>query len=95
MFIITVKYLVSVDVVDQYLVEHRKFLDTLYAQNLLIASGPQNPRSNGGIIIALYKDRQAVEEMTKQDPFYINNVASYSIVEFDPVKHHSQIANLI
>ena len=95
MFIITVKYLVDLDVVDQYLIEHRQFLDTLYAQNLLIASGPQNPRVNGGVIISLHKDRRDVDNMIEADPFYIHKVASYSIMEFNPVKHHTTIADLI
>ena len=95
MFVITVKYLVGLDVIDQYITEHREFLDTLYAQNILLASGPQNPRIDGGIIIALSTDKSVVEQFIKQDPFYINEVASYSIVEFNPVKHHQKISTLL
>lgn len=55
MFIVELTYLASIEQIDQYLTEHRIFLDKGYANNYFIASGPLNPRT-GGIIISQLTD---------------------------------------
>lgn len=94
MFIVDLKYKVNLDVVDKYVVEHRHWLDTLYAENKLLCSGPKNPR-DGGIIIALTKDLAELQAILASDPFQINSVADYEITEFNPNKSHPVIKNLI
>lgn len=94
MYIIHVTYKKSLDIVDQYLVEHRLFLDEGYKKNYFIASGPKNPRT-GGVIISSLEDRAQLDEIMKRDPFYINGVAEYEYVEFTPVKYHPDFACFI
>ncbi len=48
-----------------------------------IASGPQSPRV-GGVIMIKGESRAAVEAIIAQDPFNINGVADYQIIEFTP-----------
>lgn len=91
MFVIMLKYIKPIEIVDQYLVEHRAYLDECYQKNGLIASGPQIPRS-GGIMLSQLKDRPQLEALLHQDPFWINEVAEYTIIEFDPVKYHKHFA---
>jgi uncharacterized protein YciI len=88
MFIITVKYLCPIEQIEVHLAAHRAFLDRYYENGMLICSGPQNPRT-GGIIVSNAPNRALVEQMITEDPFYLNKVAEYSIVEFAPVKYAS------
>ena len=93
MFIIEITYTKDIAVIDAHLVEHRAWLDTQYQVGALLCSGPKNPR-DGGIVIALLKDKSDVENLIKQDPFYKHQIAEYSITEFTPVKWHTAIADL-
>jgi uncharacterized protein YciI len=86
MFIIIVKYLSPIEVIDELLISHRAFLDKYYENGMLICSGPQNPRT-GGIILSKAPNIEAIEKMISEDPFYINKAADYEIIEFNPVKH--------
>lgn len=94
MFVIDLKYKANLEIIDQYLAEHRSWLDSKYQAGLLLCSGPKNPR-DGGFIIAFGHDRADIEELIKEDPFYINNVVEYSITEFNPVKFHDSIKDLV
>ena len=94
MFIIQLNYKKSIDIVDQYLAEHRLFLDECYKKNYFIASGPKNPRT-GGIIISMLKDRNQLDEILKHDPFYIHELADYEYIEFTPIKYHPDYARYI
>jgi uncharacterized protein YciI len=94
MFIILLDYLVPLEIVNQYLSAHRAYLDEAYQNNLLIASGPKNPR-NGGVLLSQLKNRAPLEAWLAKDPFQINGIATYTIIEFNPVKHHPAFANFI
>ncbi len=74
-------YLEPLEVVDQYLHDHRIFLKSLYEQGITICSGPQIPRT-GGFILMKASKAEALE-IIKQDPYVIHGVAEYSIIEFD------------
>lgn len=85
MFIVTLKYIKPLSEVEKFLDAHRSFLGKYYESNDLVCSGPKNPR-DGGIIIARTKDRSALEKILTEDPFQINQIATYEIIEFTPVK---------
>jgi uncharacterized protein YciI len=87
MFLIKVTYKKELKIVDSYLLAHREFLQQEYDNNRLIVSGPLIPRT-GGIILSQLKNRDEVESLIKQDPFYTQGIADYEIFEFDPVKYH-------
>lgn len=94
MFVIELGYKVSIDIIDKYLVSHRDWLQKQYNDGKLLCSGPKNPR-DGGFIIALGNDRTTVENMMLEDPFTINKISEYKIMEFDPVKFHHNIKDLV
>ena len=94
MFLIMLNYKKPIEIVEQYLAEHRSYLDQCYAQNRLIVSGPRNPRT-GGVIISQLNDRSMVEQMVQNDPFYIHGVADFEVIEFVPVKYHSEFAKFV
>ena len=94
MFLIDIKYTVDMDIINQHVMEHRTWLDEKYKEGLLLCSGPKEPRT-GGIIIALCNESSQVKNLVKEDPYYKNNVAEYTITEFLPNKYHTQIKDLV
>lgn len=93
-FVIVITYQKPLAEVDKYLAAHRDFLSGGYEKNYFICSGPQNPRS-GGVIISQLNDRKQLENFLKDDPFLINQIASYQIIEFTPVKYHADFSEFI
>ena len=83
MFIAILTYKKPLSEVDKYLQAHRDYLVEHYAAGDFIASGPQNPRI-GGVIMIKAADREAVSTIISQDPININGIADYQIVEFTP-----------
>lgn len=93
-FIIKLTYKKPLEIVDQYLAEHRIFLDQGYDKNYLIASGPQNPRI-GGLMISQLNDIQILKKFLESDPYFINQIADYEFIEFIPVKFHPDFSKFI
>ncbi len=73
---------------------HIEFLDKYYAEKKFIFSGRKNPRT-GGIILARNVDRETLQEIIKQDPFYENEIADYEITEVIPTKYDEDFAVFI
>lgn len=94
MFIIKLTYKTPISEVDKYTQAHREFLDYHYKQGLLIASGPMKPKT-GGIIIAASTDKQQLEAVFQNDPFYLAEIADYEFIEFTPLKHRDELKELI
>lgn len=85
MFVAILTYKKPLEEVDRLLQAHRDFLDVHYKAGNLITSGPRTPRV-GGVIMLKAENRAAVDSILSQDPFYINKIADYQIVEFTPTK---------
>ena len=83
MFIAILTYKKPLEEVDHFLQAHRDYLAEHYAAGDFIASGPQAPRI-GGVIMIKADNRAAVDSIIAQDPFNINGIADYQIVEFTP-----------
>ena len=83
MFIAILTYKKPLEEVDRHLQAHRDYLAEHYAAGDFIASGPQTPRI-GGVIMITADNRAAVDSIIAQDPFKINGIADYQIVEFTP-----------
>ena len=83
MFIAILTYKKPIEDVDCFLQAHRNYLAEHYAAGNFIASGPQTPRI-GGVIMIKADNREAVDSIIVQDPFHINDIANYQIVEFTP-----------
>lgn len=87
MFIVLINYIKPFEIVEQYIAAHRAFLDEGYKNNCFVASGPQVPRT-GGVIISQLKDRALLESILQNDPYQLQQIADYQIIEFNPVKYH-------
>lgn len=91
MFIAILTYKKPLEEVDRFLQAHREYLAKHYAVGDFIASGPQNPRI-GGVIMMKAANRAAVDSIISQDPFNINGIADYQIVEFTPTMFSNNVS---
>jgi uncharacterized protein YciI len=94
MFVVLLNYKVKIEAVDEYIIPHRLYLDDLYSKGILIASGPQNPRT-GGVLLTKNISKDHLWEFLKADPFYTEGIAKYTLIEFDPIKHNPLISSLL
>jgi uncharacterized protein YciI len=60
---------------------HMAFLNKHYAAGTFVVSGRKIPR-DGGIIIAVGKDRAQIEAVMKEDPFVARRLADFRVIEF-------------
>ncbi len=83
MFIAILTYKKPLEEVDRFLQAHREYLALHYASGDFITSGPQTPRV-GGVIMIKADSRESIDTILAGDPFHINGIADYQIVEFTP-----------
>ncbi|MBZ9626276.1 YciI family protein [Clostridium sp. FP2] len=86
MFILSLNYIKPLEEVDREIKAHIQYLEKYYSLQKFICSGRKNPRS-GGIILCNAKNMEEVKTIISEDPFYINKIAEYEIVEFLPTKY--------
>lgn len=86
MFILILKYVKPIEDVEKALPSHINYLEKYYKSKKFICSGRLNPRT-GGIILCNSKKIHEVHEIVKEDPFYKENIAEYTIIEFSPTKY--------
>lgn len=84
-FVIESTYLVPLERLDTLLAAHRAHLSPAFERGLLLASGPQEPRT-GGMILARARDRAEIDALLAADPFQRAGFSRYRVVEFVPVK---------
>ncbi len=94
LFCILVTYTKPIGEIEQILGEHRAYLQKGYDAGVLLVSGPQNPKV-GGCIIGRFVDKDHAEAFTHNDPYYLNNAATYEIIEFSPVLHSPLIKTFV
>lgn len=94
MFIAILIYNKPLEEADCFLQAHREYLAKHYVAGDFIASGPQTPRV-GGVIMIKADNREAVDAIIIKDPFHINGIADYQIVEFIPTMFCDDILKTI
>ena len=81
MFVIELTYKVDLAVIDAHMTAHVRFLKKYYASGNFLVSGRKIPR-DGGIIVAVGKSRQEIENIIKEDPFCARGLADFRIIQF-------------
>jgi uncharacterized protein YciI len=81
MFVIELNYKVDLAQIDAHMTAHVRFLKKHYAAGNFLVSGRKIPR-DGGIILAVGKSRDEIEEIIKEDPFHAHGLADFRIIEF-------------
>src|SRR6266850_6600190 len=94
MFIIDLNYIVPLDQLDLRMAAHVQFLQAYYKKNVFVASGRKVPRT-GGIILALAKSKEDVEQIIREDPFYKHKLAEFTITEFLTSQSHPALKTLL
>ncbi len=81
MFIIELTYNADLAQIDAHMKAHVAFLKKHYASGHFLVSGRKIPR-DGGIILAVGKNRQEIEAIAAQDPFYTHGLVDFRVIEF-------------
>ena len=85
MYIILLNYIKPVIEVDAVIPAHIEYLDRYYQLDKFILSGRKRPRT-GGVILCQANDKEEVWKIIAEDPFFIEKVADYEVLEFLPTK---------
>lgn len=83
MIIALIHYDAPLEEVDRFVAEHRAYLSKFYDEKKIICSGRQNPPTGGAVVFNL-PTKEAVLEIAKDDPFVVQKVARYELIEFHP-----------
>lgn len=86
LFVALLTYKQPLEKVDEYLPEHRLYLEKNFKLGNFIIAGRRNP-SIGGVILITLPSKEQVMNIIKEDPFYSNNLADYELIEFTPSKY--------
>jgi uncharacterized protein YciI len=81
MFVIELIYKASLAQIDARMAAHVAFLTKYYAAGNFLVSGRKIPR-DGGIILAVGRNREQIEKIVEEDPFYTHGLADFRIIEF-------------
>lgn len=93
MFVLLVEYTRPMEDVDRHLVAHRAHLAAAYDAGNLLCSGRRNPLT-GGVILAVGA-RAEIDRIVAEDPFVIEGVAAYTVVEFNPNRAADDLRELL
>ena len=81
MFVIELIYKADLSEIDAHMKAHVAFLKKHYAAGTFLISGRKIPR-DGGVILALGKDKAEIQALMEQDPFCKQGLADFRIIEF-------------
>ncbi len=81
MFVIELVYKADLREIDAHMRAHVAFLKKYYAAGNFLVSGRKIPR-DGGIIVAVGKDRAEIEGIIREDPFHEHGLAEFRVIEF-------------
>ena len=94
MFIIDINYTVPLDQINACMKAHVDYLDKYFALKKFLIAGRKKPRT-GGIVLVIADSKEETETIAKEDPFYINQLAEYKIIEFTAGKKADNIDELL
>jgi uncharacterized protein YciI len=81
MFVIELIYKATLAEIDATMKAHVVFLKKYYAAGHFLVSGRKIPR-DGGIIVAVAKNREQIDAIVREDPFVQRGLADFRIIEF-------------
>jgi uncharacterized protein YciI len=81
MFVIELVYKATLAEIDAAMKAHVVFLKKYYAAGNFLVSGRKIPR-DGGIILAVGKNRDQIEAIVREDPFVQRGLADFRIIQF-------------
>jgi len=97
MFIANLKYKKSIKEVNKVLEAHLEYLDKYFEKGKFICTGKKSFPELGGVILFDSNNLEEAKKILYEDPFYVEEIADYEIIEFQPVKfsQNFSIENLL
>ena len=97
MFIANLKYKKSIEEVNKVLEAHLEYLDKYFEKGKFICTGKKSFPELGGVILFNSNNLEEAKKILYEDPFYIEEIADYEIIEFQPIKfsQNFSIENLL
>ncbi len=97
MFIANLKYKKSIEEVNKVLEAHLEYLDKYFEKGKFICTGKKSFPELGGVILFNSNNLEEAKKILYEDPFYVEEIADYEIIEFQPVKfsQNFSIENLL
>ena len=97
MFIANLKYKKSMKEVNKVLEAHLEYLDKYFEKEKFICTGKKSFPELGGVILFNSNNLEEAKKILYEDPFYVEEIADYEIIEFQPVKfsQNFSIENLL
>ena len=94
MFLINMQFTAPLNEIDKLVGAHRDYLTGKYQDGTLLFGGRKVPRQ-GGIIISTQTSKADVEALLAGDPLIENQLAQYTLTEFEPVMCNEQMAGIL
>ncbi len=85
MYVVLLNYTAPIEEIDLALPDHVEWLTKQYEHGHFLASGRRNPRI-GGVIISRPMSRGKLDAILASDPFSVQHLARYEVIEFSPTK---------
>lgn len=97
MFIANLKYKKSIEEVNKVLEAHLEYLDKYFEKGKFMCTGKKSFPELGGVILFDSNNLEEAKKILHEDPFYIEEIADYEIIEFQPIKfsQNFSIENLL
>ncbi|MET4096208.1 YciI family protein [Arthrobacter sp. UYCu712] len=80
MYVVSLTYKVPEEIVDFHLPAHVKWLQDAFDEGVFMVAGRKIPRT-GGLLLS-NADRADLDTSLARDPFYVNGVADFEVMEF-------------
>lgn len=94
MFLINMQFTAPLTEIDKLVGAHRDYLLGKYESGTLLFGGRKVPRQ-GGIIISTQTEKADVEALLAADPLIENNLAEYTLTEFEPVMCNEKMVEIL
>lgn len=93
MFVVSLTYKVPDETVDFHRAGHMAWLKDAFDAGVFLASGRRVP-AVGGVLLSK-ADRATLDASLAKDPFYINGVAEFAVIEFTATSVAEGYENLL
>lgn len=94
MFLFILTYKKPLEETKKYLDAHHAYLDKYYKAGKFILSGRRDQRV-GGLSLLNAKDKNEAIELMQEDPFFIYDIATFELIEFEPTKYAEEFEQFI
>ncbi|MEC5180405.1 YciI family protein [Arthrobacter sp. CG_A4] len=80
MYVVSLTYKVPEEIVDFHLPAHVTWLQDAFDQGVFMVAGRKIPRT--GALLLSNADRSVLDAVLARDPFSVNGVAEFEVMEF-------------